>query len=699
MSYGRSVVRWAVLLLLFSLVAGAGAAAAPGLSLELRADPDRLPADGTSQAVIVAEVTGPSGAPAPDGTVVRFVTSLGSIVSPVQTLGGLAQTSLTSSRTAGTAVVSAIAGSTRRMIEIPFSAMPGSRAPGTRLIELRADDLAYSGDLCLFVATDNATLEMGRVSLRADGLQYEVSNDTVRAQGRVVLKSGDKEVQADALRYDLLTLRGRLIRLTGDGGGERLIVEGDRLTTKPDDSKEEALWTPLKTGETRAWVKSRRALVDPGHRIVLDHATFYVDDMKVLSLPRHVLGTRPTSALLGQVVGFNSVSGVTVDYPYYFAAGANSIGALHFRRNAALGSAWSPGWLLGISEDYTNHGSREGSFSLDSILHPSEGVHWRHQERFAGGLSVEGDFDSISTEGNQPSYRTAGLNASHPLGEGSLSLTLGKSTYGGSTEQSADLGYRFSSFSLGGGIVGTPGLHLRQSESEITMHDILVDPVTGEPLMFNASTGGRTTSASADLAVNFHERNLGALKLTGTMTTGYSWLLSGGMGAAQFATRWTLDRRFSKNGYVGLALHYSITPPAAQTGLLATGNQRSLTLSARGPVKEGYAMMQLTQGLEDGRRYGCLNLHQPLPFGKDALNQPRWTFDAYHMFSQFGAFQAQNTVLSLNRTVGRYQASLKYSPEGGGNYGSNQPWISPWGFGYTYSGGKHLWLEFSAATQ
>ncbi len=56
---------------------------------------------------------------------------------------------------------------------------------------MTADDLAYGGDLCLFVATDNANLQMGQISIHADGFQYEVSNDVVRAQGRVVLKSGE----------------------------------------------------------------------------------------------------------------------------------------------------------------------------------------------------------------------------------------------------------------------------------------------------------------------------------------------------------------------------------------------------------------------------------------------------------------------------------------------------------------------------
>jgi len=48
--------------------------------------------------------------------------------------------------------------------------------------------------------------------------------------------------------------------------------------------------------------------------------------------------------------------------------------------------------------------------------------------------------------------------------------------------------------------------------------------------------------------------------------------------------------------------------------------------------------------------------------------------------------------------IGRYRLSLCYSPQGVGDYGS-RPWASPFGYGYSYSGGRHLWLEFAASVR
>ncbi len=698
MSQRRGVWRgvcWSCLLSL--LVALSWGSAGFGAVLQLRADPDRLPADGTSQAVIIAEVTTASGAPVPDGTPVRFLTSLGKITSPVQTVGGLAQTSFTASRTAGTARISVIAGETRQTLELELTPLPGSTSGGARLVELTAEEVAYSGERCLFVATWKAELRLGAMTLRADGLQYEVSTNVVRAQGNVVLTSGNKEVRADALRYDLLSLSGRLIRLTGHGG-ERLVVEGEGLATKPDPSTEEALWDPVQTDDTRAWVKSTRALIDPGDKIILDHATFYVDEVKVLSLRRHVMAIKPTSALLGdQILGFSTTGGVSLDYPYYYRASAHHIGSLSLRRNALTGSQWQPGWAVGLKEEYTREGKLEGAFSLDDLLHPSNGVHWEHRQHFVGGLSLEADYNSLSLQTGAPSYRTTGFSAFRPVGNGTLNLSLGQNNFGESKEQFSDLSYRLNSFALGHGISGTPSLHLRRSDREISARKYVLDPETGEPLLLDTSTSGRSTTGGVDVSLAFRPRSFGPLSLSGTLSTGYTQSLAGGGGRPLFSTRWTLDRRFAKTGYVGLTANYSTGAGALQPGLLQS-SQKSVSFTGRGTVKKVTLGMRLTQGLGDGgRQYGSFSASTPLPFGRDAYGTPLWTFDGYHMFSRYNSLQAASTVLSLNRAIGKYQVSLKYSPEGAGAYGANTPWISPSGFGYTYSGGRHLWVEFSAA--
>ena len=696
MPAGRATQVWAFLALLAALAPVPASAAAMAGSLQVRADPDRLPADGRSQAVIVAEVLGPTGLPVPDGTPVRFLTTLGRIVSPVQTVGGLAQTTLTASQAAGMAVVSVVAGGARQILEIEFTARPGSAAPGSRTIELNADEISYSADKCLFVATWNARLETQRLSLHADSLQYEPNSNLVRAQGNVVLKSGGKEVRADALRYDLLSLRGRLIRLSPDSA-ERLVVEGDLLETRPDEAKDEALWELVKTDETRTWVKAHRAIIDPGNRIILDHATFYVDDVKALSLRRHVMAPTPGAAVFQDLLGFSSAGGVSLDYPYYYRASAHHIGTLSLRRNAlATGSQWMPGWALGLTEEYTHEGRMEGSFSLDDVVHPRRGVHWQHQQQFSGGLTVDADASSLGFDENEPRYRAASLNVCRPVGEGNATLTLSKSDFGQSQEQFESLGYRLPSFRLPLDILGTPSFSLRHSSREIAMQDALVDPRTGEPIVFNMGSGN-STSAGFDLGFDIKSRPIGAMTLSGTLSTGYVWYLAGGSAQPTLSSRWTLDRRFQNQGRVALSYTYSATPAGTQPGLLDTGRQ-TLTLAASGKVKGATVGLSASRDLHGDREYGSCSLLAPLPFGSDSTGRPLWTLGASHLFSHFQAFRADSTQFALSRVFGRCEASLRYSPQGAGAFSADRPWISPYGVGYTYSGGRRLWLEFSAAT-
>jgi len=262
------------------LLASASPLSAAFYQLTLRADPDRVPADGGSEVVISVEVVDALGLPAPDGTYVHFATTMSRIVTPVQTVGGLAQTVLGGSNAAGVAVVSAIAGGSRSTVEVEFIGGPGSAAAGSRLVELNAEDLQYSPEKRVFVASGNAELRYQSIEVRADGMQYDVSANCVRAQGGVTLRSGRRVLAADALVYHLFGARGRLLRVGEEV--ERLALEGEDLATKPDESEDPCLWRPVSFDGTRTWVKATRAIVDPGQKVVLDHATFYVEDTRVL---------------------------------------------------------------------------------------------------------------------------------------------------------------------------------------------------------------------------------------------------------------------------------------------------------------------------------------------------------------------------------------------------------------------------------
>ena len=96
--------------------------------------------------------------------------------------------------------------------------------------------------------------------------------------------------------------------------------------------------------------------------------------------------------------------------------------------------------------------------------------------------------------------------------------------------------------------------------------------------------------------------------------------------------------------------------------------------------------------------FGNLTLVRGLPWGTDPDGQSSWTLQATHVFSHLAAYKLASTQLALARRMGQYYLSVCYSPQGKSGFAS-QPWVSLDGYGYSYSGGKHLWLEFSAATQ
>jgi|GEM_PF-1596672 len=695
-------VVWAAVFLL-GAASAAAAQTAVGLAVEARADPDRAPADGKTPVVISVQVVDAFGRPAPDGTPVFFTTTLGEIVSPVQTLGGMAQTVLTPSTAAGTAIVSVVVASTRRTLEVEFLAAPGSAAPGSTLVELTADEISYSADQRVFIATWQARLIYQALEIEADGVQYDMPANTVRAQGNVVLRSGKRELRGDALRFELLSMRGRLLHV-GDEV-ERLVVEGDGLATRPDDSADACLWEPLKTDETRTWVKAQHAIIDPGRKVVLDHAAFYVDDTRVLALRRHVLDPAKGGAVFGDVLGFSSADGFSLDVPYYFEATGNRVGSLHLTRNRAVsGGQYRLGWSVGLNESYMDGRRLEGSFALDDITDPWRAASWEHRQRLPGGAQLTMDANTLSFSDDQPEFRGASVNYSRPVSAGRFSLSLSGSRFGGSQQYYGDAGFRFRSSRLGGGVLMTPSLHLRHSRNEaqqdLLAGEILVDPNTGEPLQIARQTAWRTTSPGVDLDFDLPMRHLTpTTDLYASLRSGYAWGLANGSRGALDALV-GMDFRLSQTNplnRLSLSYTYSAAPAGIQPTLFESGRQL-LSLRGTGEVKGATVHLSISQAIDGSRRFGSIGLIRPLPFGTDLLGRPLWSIEVSHLFSRLNAYQFASSRLALNRVIGRYRLSLCYSPQGVGDYGS-RPWASPFGYGYSYSGGRHLWLEFAASVR
>ncbi len=696
LKHGTGFIRLLLALTALALLASASHAYVIGASLALRADPDRVPADGESLITISVEVQDASGQPVPDGTSVHLVTTLGEIVSPVETIGGLAQTSLTAPGTAGTAVVSAIVGSTRATLEVEFTPTPGSASPGSEAIELTAEDLSYDPEARLFVAAGNARLKAELIEITADALEYDLMSNTVRAQGSAALRGHDKELQGDAVQYKLGSLTGRLLRVTDEP--ETLVVEGEDLRTRQDPSSDPCLWyqSPTRRG-SETWVRARRAAIYPKQKVILDHVTFYVGDTRVMALRRHVFDPRFGRALFGNTFGYSTLLGAAVDFPYYYRASGHQVGALHITNNRNLGgSQFDSPWSIGLREEYLREDRTEGEFTLESVLQPDRGIAWRHRLQLGKDTKLSLDASTTTLEEDGPKLRSAGLSCSRPLAGGRASLALSGSDFGASQHYYGDLSYRLRTLGIGGGVMLSPVFHLRHSRRYSHDEEVLVDPVTGEPMVIAAESTGTTTSPGVDLAFSLPTRDLrGDTQLTGSLLTGYAWGLSEGSRGV-LNGRLSLVRRFGPREFLGLDYTYSSTPAGIDPSPFKTGRQR-VSLNGTFPVKQSRVRLNLSHELDGDRTFGSVNVSCPLTPVKDALGHPLWSLEARHFLSTFGSHEISSTRLSLTRVLGRYRAALCYSPQGAGIYES-RPWIDVYGYGYTYAGGRKFWLELTATS-
>ncbi len=762
--------------LLVVLLLTAGAAAYASLlvgQVTLRADSLRVSADAKSSVIISVEVLDASGRPAPDGTSVNLTTTLGQIISPVETIGGIAQTVLTPSSEAGTALVSAMAGSARATLEIELVAGPGSASPGSRMVELSADELSYSPDRKVFVGGPNVCLVYETVEIRADAMEYDVMTNIVCAQGAVVLKSGEAALTADALRYDLSSLRGRLLRvvngskakpegleeapeadlnpvvgsstpllptpLSARGEGEashvflpgagdpssmgdaqpasapvtqaasepvRLLVEGEKLQTRPDPSKDPGLWYRVPQRELRTWVKARTAIIHPREKVILDHAAVYVEDLRVMGMRRHVMDPRRGASLFGNTFGYSSLLGADLDIPYYYRASGSQIGSLHFIRNRSVGElGGDPGWAIGLKEEWIREGSSEGTLSLEDITNPTRGLALRQQLKLGAGSALTMDGGISKFEDGGPLLQAVGLSYYRPLSAGRLSLSLSGSNFGSSEHYFGAVAYRFKTQAVGSGVLMTPVVSIRHSRRRSETTETLVDPETGETLEIAQESSGETTSPGFDLDISLPGKALdSSTRLTGALHTGYAWGLDGGSRAI-FDARFGAMRQFAPGDYIRLDYSYSGAPASLQETPFSVGRQR---LSLNGHVKYLGCEVRFnaSQDLGRDRLFGNVIASRALPWGRDGRGQPLWALTASHMFSHLSVsttstglaseYKLASSRLSLARRMGQYRLSVCYSPQGKGGFES-QPWVSLDGYGYTYSGGRHLWIELSSA--
>jgi hypothetical protein len=380
---------------LLGLLFGAGLpAVAQPFRFLLRADPSVLVADGHSTATLSVQANATAGTTVGDGTEVRFVTTLGVVTESARLLNGSARVTLRSGTLAGIASVTAIIGVSREQLEVEF--LPAGTTPSRegRLVTVSGDYVAYSVERRVVTVSGKGALRIRDLAIQSDvKLTFHLDQERVLAEGRpgkntVSLSNGVETVSGDQLSYDFRGRRGLLVRVSPKP--VRLGIQGEALSTEENAAVDEGLWQPIATEGTETWIIARRLTIFPQEKIQFHHASVYVNDIHVVSLPVHVMslsslpGRGGVNSLFGdRVIGYNSTGGVSLDVPFYYRANTSGTGAVRVRRAGSDGFyTQRSGWSLALEEQYYLGSKGEGVLVLDEVPRSDWGVSLQHEQTF-----------------------------------------------------------------------------------------------------------------------------------------------------------------------------------------------------------------------------------------------------------------------------------------------------------------------------
>jgi hypothetical protein len=382
------------LCLLLGLLPTRSAVAVSLSNIRLSAERTVLRADGLSTSVLTAQVYDDRGNPAPDGTRVRFTTTAGRLDSSVvATQNGSARVTLTSSDQPSDTLVTAILDTpgiaVPANLTITFSRDADTAETGKAWARLEGDYVAYAMDYQILQANGKggtARLTYRGLTLTADELQLNVQENSVRAGGHVVLARNGVVRHYDVLRFGLLQGQGIAQRLE-DGQLHTYAVHGVSLdeTAPPSGSAPAASsqWAAVDLSAAGVTVVARSIALEPGERLQFRRATFYLDGQKTVSFPFHVMMLGQKTLFEDQLIGYGP-AGPSVDLPLYFDVRPSSVGTLHIRHGARLGtSAYSvrPGWNLDVAQAYNGPHSIEGTVDVYGLTRGGWNAQVRHGQR------------------------------------------------------------------------------------------------------------------------------------------------------------------------------------------------------------------------------------------------------------------------------------------------------------------------------
>lgn len=644
-------------------------------SIRLTVERSVIKADGRSTTVISAEVRDSSGRVVPDGTRIAFATTAGRLSSPSEgTQNGVARVVLTSSDLPDTAVVTANLDGAGQAVPaqtiITFAADVDAAETGTTWIRVDGKDYTgyavNEGIIQLIGKGGKANLAYRAYTVHADSIQFNIKENVVLATGNVTLEASGEKREYLNLKFSLMQGVGAAERLDENGASVPLLVRGPALTETPYDGSlgeisAGGFWDPEDISEAALVVVANSIAIDPGTALQFRRATFYLDGLKTLSLPFHVMNFGQESLFREQIVGYGP-QGLTVDVPIYYDVRPTGIGTVHVRRGERVGSsAYStrPGWTMDIEQAYNGKNGQEGVFQLSGITRQDWSARLHHAQRL--GRSTRGSV-YIDTPNHRDVFLTTQVSrafngfALNFAGSGSLSPGSGSEEEGTAFQGGGNLRAQLYAETTPRVIKGVD--QVRYS----------VNVGMARQYLYGASAAERSRIDTQNATLRLFSNPVPVARqtsLTQSLSLGQTWVGTDGSrfglmksGASIYATT-ALNHSLSSTGSLRLSYDY------AQTPLINTNVQSTSFTSVTG----GRHRLGLTAYLAGGNRWNvsltaAQGLDSPTAtlYGTGQISLGGdWRARVTHSASKFGDLKFQETEFALIKRIAGRDFAVYYS--------------------------------------
>lgn len=597
----------------------------------LKAHPQAIVADGRSETTISADVHGPGGNPVPDGTVVNFTSSIGTIERSAPTTAGVARVRLQSPAVVGTAMVSAVVenGNAVAQLRVDFLE-PGTEMFTDSFITISSKKhLGYDVNDRVVDSAGGVTVSSRGLTILAEEAQIDLKTNVLKAKcqmggDNIIIRRGEKQVEASAVYYDFNAMFGILLTPASDGA-KRMTFRGRDLYITPatDDMDQAKSLDYVPVTAASMFIKASSMVIRPGEEVKFKRAVFYVDGSKLIKVPLYVVSLRGGGMGSGQMVTYGS-QGIRLDVPIYYSLTPNNTGAVRIRRSDAGGWGYysdRPGWQLDVQQDYNYGGTTEGTLLFNRVTSLNDwGARWTHRTQFENNSQVYSYLDF-------PSHRSlfGSLNYSRSFTGWMLSLNT-----------------RASKAAGGDGTLGTDAYVQTRPK-----------PAFGGALNYSVSTKVSTDTRNKDrfgtgVGVQLYgkPRKLGLLgNLNMSLIAGQNWGMRGG---PAFAANTGLSRSLGRAGNLGVDYSYTFYDQASKY----SAHRISMNLMLM-PNAKWSAYANATKGLTDGTLSA---------FGSVSYQvAPSMRLDVLGTYQKFGTYSYPDVQFALAKAIGKQEFSLIWS--------------------------------------